>query len=92
MVSALRLLGAAHFLGYSKLLSLASPNDAALGQFITFITGDHDRIQEACTNGVLVVATPISLILSIAYAIYIIGPSALVGFLIIVLFYPLMVI
>ena len=42
---AIRILGAVQFLGYSKLLRLASPNDQALGQFITFVAADHERIQ-----------------------------------------------
>ena len=42
---AIRILGAVQFLGYSKLLRLASPNDQALGQFITFVANDHERIQ-----------------------------------------------
>ena len=40
-----RVLGAVQFLGYKKLLKLSSPNDAILGQFITFLSADHERIQ-----------------------------------------------
>jgi hypothetical protein len=32
------------YLGYDKLLRLSAPNDAALGQLLTFISADHERI------------------------------------------------
>ena len=79
------------FVGYSKLLRLTSPNDAALGQLITFTTSDHDRIQDAVVNGVMFIGTPFMFLLSISYTIYLIGPSAIVGFVVIFCFYPVMV-
>ena len=79
------------FVGYSKLLRLTSPNDAALGQLITFTTADHDRIQDAVVHGVLLIGTPVMFLLSISYTIYLIGPSAIVGFVVIFCFYPVMV-
>ena len=88
---AIRLLSAVEFVGYSKLLRLTSPNDAALGQLITFTTADHDRIQDAVVHGVLLIGTPVMFLLSISYTIYLIGPSAIVGFVIIFCFYPVMV-
>ena len=48
-----RVSGATQFLGFSKLLRLSSPNDAALGKLITYCTGDQERIHEAIVNGVL---------------------------------------
>ena len=48
-----RVSGATQFLGFSKLLRLASPNDAALGKLVTYCTGDQERIHEAIVNGVL---------------------------------------
>ena len=40
-------------MGFSKLLRLSSPNDAALGKLVTYCTGDQERIHEAIVNGVL---------------------------------------
>ena len=77
-------------MGYSKLLRLTNPNDAALGQLITFTTSDHDRIQDAVVNGVLFIGTPFMFLMSISYTIYLIGPSAIVGFVVILCFYPIM--
>ena len=48
-----RVRGATQFLGFSKLLRLSSPNDAALGKLVTYCTGDQERIHEAIVNGVL---------------------------------------
>ena len=87
----IRLLSAVQFVGYSKLLRLTSPNDAALGQLITFTTSDHDRIQDAVVNGVMFIGTPVMFLMSLVYSFYIIGTSALVGFVVVLLFYPIMV-
>lgn len=45
-ILAQKVVGALQYLGYSKLLRLASPNEAALGQLMTFFTGDEERIIE----------------------------------------------
>jgi hypothetical protein len=39
-------LGASQYLGFSKLLRLSSTNDASLGQFLTFCTGDQVRTND----------------------------------------------
>lgn len=87
---AIRLLSAVEYCGYSKLLRLTSPNEAALGQLITFTTADHERIQDSVVNGCLFIGTPFMFLLSITYSIYLVGPSALVGSFVILLFYPIM--
>ena len=79
------------FAGYSKLLRLTSPNDAALGQLITFTTSDHDRIQDAVVNGVMFIGTPVMFLMSIIYSVYLVGPSAIVGSVVVLCFYPIMV-
>ena len=53
--SAIRVLGAAQYMGFSKLLRLSSPNDGSLGQFLTFCTGDQERIAESVIGGLLFV-------------------------------------
>ena len=89
-MSGIRLLSAVEYCGYSKLLRLTSPNEAALGQLITFTTADHERIQDSVVNGCLFIGTPFMFILSIVYSVYLVGPSALVGSVVILLFYPIM--
>eukprot|EP00094_Tigriopus_californicus_P010393 TCALIF_10025-PA protein Name:"Similar to ABCC5 Multidrug resistance-associated protein 5 (Homo sapiens)" AED:0.10 eAED:0.10 QI:113/0.84/0.78/0.92/0.76/0.71/14/0/1294 len=83
--TAQKVLGALQYLGYSKLLRLASPNEAALGQLMTFFTGDQERINEGIIVATLFLGTPILFILSAVYSTYLVGPLSLVGFLIILL-------
>ena len=88
--TAIRLLAAVEFCGFSKLLRLTSPDEAALGQLITFTTADHERIQEAVVNSCMLVGTPVMFLISIIYSVNLVGPSALVGGLAMLLFYPTM--
>ena len=44
------MLSGVQYLGYEKLLRLSAPNDAALGQLLTFITADHERIHVSRDN------------------------------------------
>ncbi len=44
LLPAIRMLAAVQYLGYDKMLRLSAPNDAALGQLLTFISADHERI------------------------------------------------
>ena len=81
--------GACQYLGFSKLLRLKSPGDNALGQLVTFCTGDYERINEAVFAGVLLVGAPFMFVMSVIYAWYLVGPMSLVGAIIILLFYPL---
>ena len=87
----LKLLGALHYLGYCKLLTLPATNDTALAQFVSFLTTDHDRIQEAVSKTVMIINIPIMTLLSFTYLCYLAGPSALTGILIILISYPVMV-
>ena len=91
LCAAIRLLGALQSVGYSKLLRLACPSEAALGQLVTFVTGDHERIQEACVLGANIIATPVMLLISLVYTLYIAGPSSLIGFVVLIIYYPIMV-
>ena len=63
----LKLLGALHYLGYCKLLTLPATNDAAMAQFVSFLTTDHDRIQEAVSKIVMIINIPIMTLLSVSY-------------------------
>ena len=91
ILEAIRLLGGLQYVGYAKLLRLASPDDSALGQLVTLITGDHPRIQEACIMGPLIIATPIMFLISIVYTVYLSGVSSIAGFAVLIIYYPVMV-
>ena len=47
--------------------------------------------QEAVVGATLGAGAPLSFVLSVSYAIYLVGPSALVGCVIVCLFFPIMV-
>ena len=78
---ALRLLGALQYAGYSKLLRLASPSEAALGQLITFLTADQERIHDAVYECSMIFTAPVLILISLVYSLHIAGFSAVVGFL-----------
>jgi hypothetical protein len=61
--SALRLCGAIQYLGFSKMLRLANPNDNALGQLVTFCTSDQERVGESVIVSVLLFGKNLSLFL-----------------------------
>ncbi len=82
---------ALQYMAFSKMLRLAAPNDAALGQIVTFISNDMERVYETVVGGIMFTGAPILFTMSLIYAVYLVGPAALLGMLIILLFYPLMV-
>ncbi|XP_046390511.1 ATP-binding cassette sub-family C member 5-like [Ischnura elegans] len=85
-----RVQGALQFLIYKKMLLLHSGGEKALSQVITFCTNEQERIFEAVSMGVLILGTPVMFTMSVVYSCQILGPWALLGNLIILLFYPLM--
>ncbi|XP_071446221.1 ATP-binding cassette sub-family C member 5-like [Hetaerina americana] len=88
--TAVRLQGALQFLIYKKMLLLHSGGEKALSQVITFCTNEQERIFEAVSMGVLILGTPVMFTMSVVYSCQVLGPWALLGNLIILLFYPLL--
>ena len=84
-------MGGLQYAGYSKLLRLASPSEAALGQLITFVTADQERIERAIYDGSMILTTPVMILISLVYGVYIAGFSAVVGFLALMILFPIMV-
>lgn len=87
--TAIRLQGAVQLLLYRKILR-AHIDEKMAGQVVNHVTNDLERIFEASMNGMLVLGTPFMFLLTLSYSCYLIGPWALVGNLIILLFYPIM--
>ncbi|KAG8233856.1 hypothetical protein J437_LFUL006879 [Ladona fulva] len=85
-----RVQGALQLLIYKKMLLLHSGGEKALSQVLTFCTNEQERIFEAVAMGVLILGTPVMFTMSVVYSCLILGPWALIGNLIILLFYPLM--
>jgi hypothetical protein len=69
MHTAMRVHGATQFLGMAKLLRLSAPSDAALGQLVTFVTGDQERMQEAVVGGILFIGRLPSSVLCIVWVL-----------------------
>ncbi|KAK3927988.1 Multidrug resistance-associated protein 5 [Frankliniella fusca] len=88
--TAIRIQGSIQHLVYKKMLLLRSGGERALGQVITFCTNEQERIFEAAHMGVLILGTPVMFTMCVTYSVWVLGPWALVGNLVILLFYPVM--
>lgn len=88
--TAIRLQGSIQHLVYKKMLLLRSGGERALGQVITFCTNEQERVFEAAHMGVLILGTPVMFTMCVIYSVWVLGPWALVGNLVILLFYPVM--
>lgn len=73
---------------FKKILHLKGLKDKTVGELVNLVGNDSQRIFEACTVGPMVLSGPIAMLAGCAYAIYYLGPWALVGCAIFVGFYP----
>ncbi|XP_077533575.1 ATP-binding cassette sub-family C member 5-like [Haemaphysalis longicornis] len=87
--TAIRLQGALQLLLYRRMLKVRYEEKHS-GQVINHFTNDIERIFDAAMNGTLMLGTPVMFTLTMVYSCYLIGPWALVGNLVILLFYPIM--
>ncbi|KAJ4445532.1 hypothetical protein ANN_12212 [Periplaneta americana] len=99
--TAIRVQGAMQHLIYKKMLLLRSGGEKVLGQVLTFCTNEQERLFEACHMGVLLLGmytltgkpakgTPVMFVMCLTYSLLVLGPWALVGNFVILLFYPIM--
>ncbi|XP_034256173.1 multidrug resistance-associated protein 5-like [Thrips palmi] len=88
--TAIRIQGSIQHLVYKKMLLLRSGGERTLGQIITFCTNEQERVFEAAHMGVLILGTPVMFTMCVIYSVWVLGPWALVGNLVILLFYPVM--
>lgn len=87
--TAIRLQGALQLLMYRRMLKVRYEEKHS-GQVINHFTNDIERIFDAAMNGTLMLGTPVMFTLTMVYSCYLIGPWALMGNLVILLFYPIM--
>lgn len=87
--TAIRLQGALQLLVYRRMLKVRYEEKHS-GQVINHFTNDIERIFDAAMNGTLMLGTPVMFTLTMVYSCYLIGPWALVGNFVILLFYPVM--
>uniref|UniRef100_A0A672S2T1 ATP-binding cassette sub-family C member 5 n=1 Tax=Sinocyclocheilus grahami TaxID=75366 RepID=A0A672S2T1_SINGR len=88
--TAARLRGAALTFAFQKILRLRSTKDISTGELVNICSSDGQRLYEAVSVGCLLAGGPLVGILGLSYTIYFLGPTALVGSAIFVIFYPTM--
>lgn len=88
--TAARLRGAALTFAFNKILNLRSTKKVNLGELVNICSSDGQRLYEAVSVGALLAGGPLVAILGLSYTAYFLGPTALVGSTVFVLFYPAM--
>ncbi|XP_029296884.1 multidrug resistance-associated protein 5 [Cottoperca gobio] len=88
--TAARLRGAALTFAFHKILRLRSTKDISPGELINICSSDGQRLYEAVSVGCLLAGGPLVGILGLSYTAYFLGPTALLGSAIFILFYPTM--
>ncbi|XP_004572630.1 ATP-binding cassette sub-family C member 5 isoform X1 [Maylandia zebra] len=85
-----RLRGAILSLAFQKILRLRSIRDKSVGQLVNMCSSDGQRMFEAAAVGSLLAGGPLVAVLGVAYNLFILGPTSLLGSAVFILFYPTM--
>uniref|UniRef100_A0AAY5F2H2 ABC transmembrane type-1 domain-containing protein n=1 Tax=Electrophorus electricus TaxID=8005 RepID=A0AAY5F2H2_ELEEL len=85
MRTAIRLKSAFSMLAFHKIISLRTFGSVTVGEMINVLTSDSYRMFEAVIFGTFLLCIPVLLIVCITYACYILGYTALLGW---VFFFP----
>lgn len=88
--TAARLRGAALTFAFNKILRLRSTKDIGPGELINICSSDGQRLYEAVSVGCLLAGGPLVGLLGLSYTVYFLGPTALLGSAVFILFYPTM--
>ncbi|XP_054886827.1 ATP-binding cassette sub-family C member 5-like [Poeciliopsis prolifica] len=88
--TAARLRGAALTFAFQKILRLRNTKDITPGELINICSSDGQRLYEAVSVGCLLAGGPLVGILGLSYTTYFLGPTALLGSAIFIVFYPTM--
>ncbi|XP_010737268.3 multidrug resistance-associated protein 5 [Larimichthys crocea] len=88
--TAARLRGAALTFAFNKILRLRSTKDIGPGELINICSSDGQRLYEAVSMGCLLAGGPLVGMLGLSYTAYFLGPTALLGSAVFILFYPTM--
>uniref|UniRef100_A0A7N6C441 Uncharacterized protein n=1 Tax=Anabas testudineus TaxID=64144 RepID=A0A7N6C441_ANATE len=88
--TAARLRGAVLTFAFQKILRLRSTKDISPGELINICSSDGQRLYEAVSLGCLLAGGPLVGILGLSYTAYFLGPTALLGSAIFIIFYPTM--
>lgn len=82
--------GALQLMLYSKVLRLRTSSDQILGKVVNICINDMDRLYEAFTAGPFIFSAIAMFICALTFNFYMIGAWSLLGFLIILLSYPIL--
>ncbi|XP_070762186.1 ATP-binding cassette sub-family C member 5 isoform X2 [Enoplosus armatus] len=85
-----RLRGAILSLAFHKILKVRSIRDKSMGQLVNMCSSDGQRMFEAAAVGSLLAGGPLVAVLGVAYNLFILGPTSLLGSAVFILFYPTM--
>ncbi|XP_037835575.1 multidrug resistance-associated protein 5 [Kryptolebias marmoratus] len=85
-----RLRGAILSLAFEKILQLRSVKDKSVGQLVNMCSSDGQRMFDAAAVGSLLAGGPLLTVLGVAYNLYVLGPTSLLGSAVFILFYPTM--
>uniref|UniRef100_A0A8C9UYT8 ATP-binding cassette sub-family C member 5 n=1 Tax=Scleropages formosus TaxID=113540 RepID=A0A8C9UYT8_SCLFO len=88
--TATRLRAAALTFAFRKVLSVRSTKDVSAGELVNMCSSDGQRLYEAVTMVSLLVTGPAVMVMGLAYTTNLLGPTALVGSVIFIIFYPFM--
>ncbi|XP_074658407.1 ATP-binding cassette sub-family C member 5-like isoform X2 [Tubulanus polymorphus] len=77
---------------YKKVLKLRSLKDKSAGKLLNLFSADGFRLMESTINGINVISGPFSSVVSLVYLLFLIGPAAVVGYVVFFLFYPFQVV
>ncbi|XP_031752876.1 multidrug resistance-associated protein 5 isoform X2 [Xenopus tropicalis] len=85
-----RLKGAVLALAFKKMLKLKQSNDIRTGELLNMCSSDGQRLFEAASIGCMLAAGPVIGIMGLVYTALFLGPSALLGSSVFIIFYPFM--
>ncbi|XP_056140091.1 multidrug resistance-associated protein 5 isoform X3 [Lampris incognitus] len=77
-------------MAFQKILRLRSIREKSLGQLVNMCSSDGQRMFEAAAVGSLLAGGPLVAVLGMAYNLFILGPTSLLGSAVFILFYPTM--
>ncbi|XP_066571078.1 ATP-binding cassette sub-family C member 5 isoform X2 [Amia ocellicauda] len=90
--TAARIRGAMLTFAFRKILRLRSTKDTSIGELVNMCTNDGQRLYEAATVGCLLAGGPLEALLGLCYTAIFLGPTALIGSSVVILFHPTMMV